>query len=300
MPVPDPDPPSRAVCYRSYAKLNLYLDVFERRPDGFHDIETIFQTVSLADTLEVSPAAVDIALFCSDAAAGPAKENLAYRAATLLRERCEVRRGARMVLDKRIPVAAGLAGGSGNAAAALNALNDLWDLGLTLPELGALGLELGSDVPYCLTGGAVAATGRGEILRPLEPLAPTWFLLLHPELRVSAGAVYNHPRLARSPAPRDGAPSPKFEDAAEALAGRRWEAALYNAMEGPVLGDHPELERWKGELRREGCRGALMSGSGPTLFGIFDTEEDARAAATHIVGIRRSVSRSVAVGVERV
>ena len=197
MPVPDPDPPPLAVCYRSYAKLNLYLDVLERRPDGYHDIETILQTVSLADTLEVSTAVEDITLICSDSAAGPAKENLAYRAAMLLRDRCGIRRGAHMVLDKRIPVAAGLAGGSGNAAAALAALNELWELRLSQTELAALGLELGSDVPYCLIGGTVAARGRGEILRPLEPLAPAWFLLLHPELRIGAGEVYSHPRLAQ-------------------------------------------------------------------------------------------------------
>ncbi|MDP7640607.1 MAG: 4-(cytidine 5'-diphospho)-2-C-methyl-D-erythritol kinase, partial [Candidatus Hydrogenedentes bacterium] len=260
-------------------------------------IETIFQTVSLADTLTVLPAVEDITLACSDAAAGPTGENLIYRSAMLLQERCGARSGARMVLDKRIPVAAGLAGGSGNAAAALTALNELWELGLTPTELAALGLELGSDVPYCLTGGAVAATGRGEILRALEPLAPSWFLLLHPELRVSAGEVYGHPKLIRTPA---AVISRRFEDAQNALASRRWEAVLYNAMERPVFGDHPELKGWKETLLREDSRGALMSGSGPTLFGVFDTEAGARAVASHLVGIQASVVRGVDVGVEKV
>jgi 4-diphosphocytidyl-2-C-methyl-D-erythritol kinase len=300
MSVPDPERTTGVLCYRSYAKLNLYLDVLERRPDDYHDIETLFQTVSLADTLKVSPASDDLTLICSDAAAGPSTENLVYRAATLLREQCGTRQGAHMVLDKHIPVAAGLAGGSGNAAAALVALNELWELRLTPPELAALGLTLGSDVPYCLTGGTVAATGRGENLHPLKPLALVWFLLLHPELRVSAGQVYGHPQLIRSPAPSDEAASPRFEAAKAALANRQWETVLNNAMEVPVFSDHPELEQWKNALHREGCRGALMSGSGPTLFGIFDAEADAHRAASRIVGIRTSVLRSINEGVEKV
>lgn len=157
------------IAYRSYAKINLYLDVLGRRRDDYHNIETIFQSVDLADELFFSDQPSRITLVCSVPELGTVESNLVYRAATLLKERTGCPLGARIQLEKRIPIAAGLAGGSSNAAATLVALNTLWNLRLTANAIRTLALELGSDVPYCTVGGTMAAMRRGEDLRPLPP-----------------------------------------------------------------------------------------------------------------------------------
>ena len=208
--------------FRSHAKINLYLDVLDRRPDGFHNIETIFQTVSLADELTVAEAPSGVVLTCSrpDLDCGPG--NLVCRAAALLLARTGCVRGARIHLEKHIPVAAGLAGGSGNAAATLDALNRLWKLGLTPAQLQAFGLELGSDVPYCLVGGTQGATGRGEQLVPLPPVPQTWCVLAHPPIQVSTAAVYHSPRLFRNTETPSAGRTRTFQCALDALSAGDW------------------------------------------------------------------------------
>lgn len=283
--------------YRSYAKVNLYLDVIGRRPDGFHDIETIFQTVSLADELTFSRQADEITLDCPAYIQG--KDNLVYRAAILLREHTACKQGVHITLEKNIPVAAGLAGGSGNAAATLLALNNLWDLDVTNEKLANIGLELGSDVPYCLIGGTAAATGRGEIIDPMNPLPETWFILLHPDITVSTADVYNSDKLTFSEEETVYGRTPSFENALMKLNNGELSEVIFNRMEAPVFEEYPELSEAKQRLLDAGCKAAAMSGSGPTIFGICDIKKDAQRISDEFDDFSITLTRSNQTGVEQ-
>jgi 4-diphosphocytidyl-2-C-methyl-D-erythritol kinase len=289
-----------ALRYRSYAKINLYLDVLRKRQDGYHDIETIFQTVSLCDELRLRPSNHGLRVTCSVAELGVGEENLVYGAARLLRERSGCSLGARIHLDKRIPIAAGLAGGSGNAAATLLALNTLWGLGWPLARLLELALELGSDVPYCAVGGTAAATGRGEVMTPLPRLPRRWLILVHPPLAVSARHVYHHPCLALSPQQPRAGRTPAFRRALDVLAQGDLARVVFNRMEIPVFHDHPGLADIKERLLTLGCAAAAMSGSGPTLFGLCRGKRSAHRIAETITEYPVSVVHTVPRGVERV
>jgi 4-diphosphocytidyl-2-C-methyl-D-erythritol kinase len=289
-----------AIAYRSYAKLNLYLDVIGRRRDGYHDIETIFQTVSLGDTLAFTEEPSRVALVCSAPELGGTESNLVYRAAMLLKERTRCPFGARIELEKRIPIAAGLAGGSGNAAATLVALNSLWDLRLPAAQVFQLALELGSDVPYCLTGGTMAATRRGEEMRPLPPLPPTWFILVHPPIAVSASRIYNNPRLDYSAERPFAGRTPSFRAAIRALDRGELARVVFNRMERPVLAMHPQLAGLKQRLLDAGCRTAAMSGSGPTLFGICQSYAEGVRVTERLADCRTSLVASVPAALERI
>lgn len=291
---------STNLIYRSFAKINLYLDVLRKRKDGYHDIETIFQTVDLCDelTFDEQPRRIDIT--CSTPDLDTGEGNLVYRAAALLRERYNVQAGARIHLEKRIPIAAGLAGGSGNAAATLIALNVLWDLRLPAEVVRAHALELGSDVPYCTLGGAALATRRGEQLSPLPPLHGGWFILLHPAIAVSAARTYNHPLMTRNEENNFAGKTRSFRRALRHLAHGDLARVVYNRMETPVFHDFPHLAEAKGRLLEAGCIAAAMSGSGPTLFGVCATKRDANRVAELFPEFRISVVKPVPVGVERV
>ena len=283
---------------RSYAKINLYLDVLRQRADKFHDIETIFQSVSLCDDLSISPTSGPLSLTCNNAQLDCGATNLVLRAAIALRERTGCKLGASMVLNKRIPLAAGLAGGSGNAAAALVALNELWELELPREQIEEIGLTLGSDVPYCLRGGAVAATGRGEAMRPLKALVDVWFVLVHPELHVSTRDVYLSPLLRKNRERRVEGVSPSFRRALERFKASDLSGALFNRMERPVFETHPQLADIKRALLDAGCSGAIMSGSGPTMFGLCASQAHARNVAAKLAPLKTTVVTTVPHGVE--
>jgi 4-diphosphocytidyl-2-C-methyl-D-erythritol kinase len=288
-----------ATVYRAYAKLNLYLAVIDRRPDGFHDIETVFQTVGLADEIRLSAAPLAVTLECNLSEL-EGEDNLALRAARLLRERHAPGRGAHLSLSKRIPVAAGLAGGSTDAAATLVGLNELWETGLSEAALQGLGAELGSDVPFLVRGGTVAGTGRGEVLRPLESIRESWFVLLHPPIEVSAGRVYNHAELRKSREERMGGITSSFEGILAAMSRGAIADVMYNAMEIPVFLEYPELAVLKQRLLDAGCAGALMSGSGPTLFGLCKDRAHAERIAARFTGVATSVVSTTPAGSQRV
>jgi 4-diphosphocytidyl-2-C-methyl-D-erythritol kinase len=286
--------------YRSYAKINLYLDVLERRADGFHDLETIFQSVSLHDELHFESADEGIELVCSNPALDCGNSNLVMRAARAILAHCPEPRGVRIRLEKNVPMAAGLAGGSGNAAATLIALNELWDAGLDLDTLAQIGLDLGSDVPFCLVGGTVAATGRGEELLPIAPLPETWFVLLHPPFPMPTGSVFEHPALHKCGARGDRQYSEAFEGALRGWGRNPLSDLCYNAMESAAFAMRPELGPLKSRLAEAGCTAALMSGSGPTLFGICGSEEQAVQIAEQFPDVDRTIVCDVPVGVERI
>jgi len=289
----------KPVTYRSYGKINLYLDVLDRRPDGFTNIETIFQTINLWDELRVELGGEGIAFTCSDVGLCAPEENLVYRSAKLIRERAGVTDGVKIHLDKRLPVAAGLAGGSGNAAATLIALNDLCALGFSDDTLAEMALVLGSDVPYCLKGGTVAATGRGEVMEALPAIAPQWLVLVHPPLAITAGHAYRHPKLTRNLEAKVGGKTPAFREALAQLASGDVAAMVFNRMESGVLHDHPDLAAIKARLLDYGCMASAMSGSGPTVFGLCADEASARSAGEHFNDYRVSVIRTAPLGVER-
>lgn len=260
---------------KAYAKINLVLDVLGTRDDGYHELETVMQTLELHDTIQLAPApGITLQVEGAELPAGPG--NLAYRAAFLLRERTGCRKGVVIRLQKRIPLAAGLAGGSADAAAVLRGLNRLWRLDLDEHRLGELAAEIGSDVPFCLRGGTALCRGRGEIVIPLPPLPQTCVVLVKPSFGVGTAEVYRR---------YDHLAAPRRPDCDTMLAAvRRSDIAgvaahLGNALEQVTLGMHPELAVIKEELAATGALGTLMSGSGPTVFGLYaDYQVAARAA----------------------
>ena len=294
-----PEAVSTTIAYLSYAKINLFLQVVGRRDDGYHNIETIYQTVDLSDELRFSPRPSEVTLECASQYLGGPEDNLAWKAAALLKERSDCDKGVHIELIKRIPVAAGLAGGSGNAAATLTALNRLWGLGLSELEIREMGLELGSDVPYCTVGGTIAATGRGERFTRLEALPETAFVLVHPPTQVSTARVYSNPLLPKSEEEPFGDMTPSFKLSIGDLERGAIADMLYNAMEEVVFAEHPELAVLKQRLLDAGCAGALMSGSGATLFGLCRDRDHAREVAAGFTEVNTSVVASVPRGVQR-
>lgn len=288
--------------YRSYAKINLFLDVLKKRRDGYHNIETIFQSVGLADDLWFMDDA-HISLTCAGHDLDTGASNLVYRAAALLKERTGYSQGARIHLEKRIPVSAGLAGGSGNAAATLIALNKLWDLRLSVSELTPCARDLGADVPYCLRGGTRAAWLRGDCMTPLPEMKGLWFVLIHPSIAVSAGQVYNHPRLEYNREKPFAGRTSAFRKRIRALAADDVAAAVFNRMEAPVFAANSVLVGYKQALLELGCEAAAMSGSGPTLFGVCRSQQQALRVAEGLkqknVVCPCSVAAATPVGVER-
>lgn len=255
----------------SPAKVNLILRVLGRRPDGYHDIESLMQKISLCDELFFTPAEKDIRIRCHGASLPEDESNIVHRAASAIRSRLPGRPGVEITIHKKIPVAAGLGGGSSNAAVTLTTLNELFGLNLPRQELMAIGKSLGADVPFFIFADAAWAFGIGERLYPAEPLPKMWFVLVNPGFEVSTKAVYQKLNLALTKEKRKDSIH-RFNTVSE-LAG-----ALRNDLEGVTLDLHPELRAVKDLLVKMGALGSLMSGSGPTLFGLFDSEKKAAMA----------------------
>lgn len=252
------------------AKINLMLDVLHKRPDGFHEVEMVMTMIDLADRLEMSEQKRDTIIITSQAGYIPLDEkNLAFQAARLIKERYDVKKGVHIHLDKKIPVAAGLAGGSSDAAATLRGLNRLWGLGIPQQELLALGAELGSDVPFCVTGGTALATGRGEVLTPIQNPPQCWVIVAKPPINVSTVEVYGRLRSEQIQS------HPSAERMVDALAQGSFQQmcqSLGNVLEEVTLKMHPEVQQLKEGMLKLGADGALMSGSGPTVFGLVSKE----------------------------
>ncbi len=263
---------------KSHAKINLLLEVLYRRRDGYHQLRTILQELELHDTLylEEIPGG-RLELLCDDPSLPSGKGNLAFRAAQLMQSTFAAGRGARIRLKKRIPIAAGLGGGSSNAAAVLKGLNRLWGLFLPDNDLGMLGAQLGSDVPFFISGGTALAGGRGEIIQPLPPFPRTKVLLAAVRgARLSAAEVYSALDLEKiSPVTKieqfirlleataggaragAGAPGKDFFNSLASL--------MQNHLEAPVFSLHKDTASLKDKFLRKGLA-AMVSGSGPTLF----------------------------------
>ncbi|MCL6558396.1 MAG: 4-(cytidine 5'-diphospho)-2-C-methyl-D-erythritol kinase [Firmicutes bacterium] len=257
------------------AKVNLCLDVFGVRPDGYHEIATVLQSVALSDVLTFNSQPEGITLQVAGVPVVTGEENLVLRAARCLAAETGCRRGAAIALRKYIPVAAGLGGGSADAAATLVGLNRIWGLELDEESLCRIAATLGADVPFCVIGGTGLATGRGEELTLLPPLPELGVLLLKPAYGVSTAAVYRAFDIFRC------SWQPVAREMAAALMRGEWREALRkcaNALECVTFRDHPELPLLKRDLELSGALCALMSGSGPTVFGFFETVQDAAGA----------------------
>jgi 4-diphosphocytidyl-2-C-methyl-D-erythritol kinase len=257
------------------AKINFALDVLRKRPDGYHEVSMIMQTVALFDRITVCGRDGGIEL-TTDSPAIPADEtNIAYKAAAYLRSKYHINKGASIHIEKRIPVAAGLAGGSTDAAAVLKLLNKLWELGLSHEELREAGARLGADVPFCIQGGTCLAEGLGEVLTPLANTPECWLLLVKPPLGVSTKEVYQSLKLDEIKE------RPDIKEMLQAIEGKNIKGIcihMRNVLETVTLKLHPMLSELKRRLLDHGAAGSLMSGSGPTVFGVFEDEAKAREA----------------------
>ena len=247
--------------FKAPAKINLYLEVIRRRKDGYHDIETIMQTVSLFDELCFSRRSEGVSLKCSKPELS-GENNLVFKAAKLLIDRLKVKTGVNIILKKRIPSGAGLGGGSSDAAAALKGLLKFWKRSIPEKELVKIAAFLGADVPFFLYGGTAQASGIGERIKPLPGLPPTWFLLVNPRVHVPTASVYKklHFPLTNQQ---------KITKIRRLISGRTppeaWENYLFNRLEDVVLPSFGAIREIKNVLGQLGVRG-VMSGSGSTVF----------------------------------
>ena len=266
---------------RAYAKINLGLRIIRRRPDGYHEIETVFHRIDLFDEISFEPSD-SISLTSSDPAIPTDDRNLCIKAAIALGQATGTRRGVSMKLRKRIPVGAGLGGGSSDAASTLLALKGLWGLATAEEELFRIALQIGADVPYFLKGGTAAATGRGEQLEyfPLE--LPYWILIVYPGIQVPTAWAYQNTdidRLTRRP-PFTIPLRQIISEGAGDL--RRLTLHLGNDFEPLVLGAHTAIAQLKAALPAFGAELVLLSGSGSSVFALFRSERQARAAETQL------------------
>lgn len=272
---------ARRLVLRTSAKVNLALEVLGKRSDGYHELSTVMQAVDLFDRLTIERATT-ITLETSDAALPIDDRNLVVRAARLLQEESGVQVGARIVLDKRIPVSAGLGGGSSDAAATLWGLNRLWGLRWRRERLMALAVRLGMDVPFFLGRGRAVGTRRGEVLKPVPTMGGYAMVLVNPGVALSTREVYGR-------VPEGWGARPEgTERMLEALRSRnaaKVAAALTNHLERWVEPAMPAIGRMKAALVAAGALGAVMSGSGPTVFGVARSLDQARQ-------IQRRVSRT--------
>jgi len=258
------------ISVKAPAKINLTLDVLAKRPDGYHEVEMIMTTVDLADRVDLHLlGSGQITLDCSASFVPDDIRNHAYKAALLLKERYRVQAGVRIYIEKQIPVAAGLAGGSSDAAATLRGLNQLWNLGLSLDELAEIGAEIGSDVPFCVYGGTALATGRGETITHLTPPAPCWVILAKPPIGVSTADVYGNLRV------QEIVNHPPTGQMLQAIRNQDFHLmcrSLGNVLEEVTLSLHPQVRQIKDMMMASGADGVLMSGSGPTVFALVQKE----------------------------
>ena len=261
--------------FHTVSKINLTLEITGLLPDGRHSLETWFQAIDYGDELLVE-SADELVLTCDDVELGPQEGNLAWKAASLLRESTGTSKGARLQLAKKVPYGAGLGGGSGDAAAVLVACNRLWELGLSEDKLEELGKSLGADVPFLVRGGAAWATGAGDILNPCHGLDSSIHVLVAtPPVQVPTGWAYTTWD-ERNPSPlKGGEPLTKFTAlhskdrfGLEALRGR-----LSNSFEEVVYSRFPEIEQVRRDMIDAGAAAALLSGSGSSVFGLFPDRE---------------------------
>lgn len=265
---------------KAMGKINLSLDVLRKRDDGYHEVRMIMQTVNLYDELLISQnqnGKIDIN--CDKKWLPCNENNLIYKAAKLLLDSANENRGVKIELTKRIPVAAGMAGGSSDAAATLVGLNKFFNLGYSLEELRILGVKIGADVPYCIMGGTALSEGIGEILTPLKGAPECFVVLAKPDINVSTKYVYENLHADTLKV------HPDIDGMVESI--KRGDLRLIadkmgNVLETVTIQKYPIISKMKESLLKDGAMNSLMSGSGPTVFGLFTDKKKATIALNHL------------------
>ena len=259
---------------KSRAKINLSIDVLGKREDGYHLVEMIMQTIDLYDIIKIKEIEIDEININSNSSDIPLNENnIVYKAAKVLKDQFNIKNGVEIFIEKNIPVAAGMAGGSSNAAAVLVGLNKLWKLNLSEVRLQEIGLKLGADVPFCISGNAALAQGIGEELTYIKGLSKdTVILVCKPNLFVSTKEVYeslDSKHIDKRPNNQLLIDCLKNEDT------RQLAENMFNVLEGVTVEMHPVIQQIKDIMITNKALGAMMSGSGPTVFGLYENKEDA-------------------------
>lgn len=268
------------VTRKAYAKINLGVDVLRRRADGYHEVKMVMQTVGIFDTLTFQKRAgkepfPDILLSVDSQELSGDKSNLIYRAAELIMETYGVKEGVDIILNKNIPIAAGMAGGSSDAAAVFHGLNELFGLSMSLEDMQKLGIKIGADVPYCIMGGTALSEGIGEILTPIAAPPKAYLLIAKPDINVSTKYVYEnlHADTLKEHPDIDGMVEALQEGSLKGITDR-----MGNVLETVTIKKYPVIRQIKETMVIQGAENALMSGSGPTVFGIYRDKERAREA----------------------
>lgn len=252
---------------KAYAKINLSLDVVGKQDNGYHLLEMIMQNIELYDLIDVTKRDSGIEIKCNIPYVPTDERNLAYKAAKLFLDTYKIKGGVFINIRKNIPVAAGLAGGSSNAAAVLKAMRDLYEVNVSDEELTKLGVKIGADVPYCFVGGTALCTGIGDLVKPLKPFKDHILVVVKPNFGVSTKEVYGaldinkinlHPKTT------------EIISAIERNDLKETATLMKNVLENVTLKKHYILREIKKEMIRQGALNALMSGSGPTIFAFFD------------------------------
>lgn len=261
---------------KAMAKINLGLDVLRRREDGYHDLRMVMQSICLYDQLELErQESPEISVSTNLAYLPTDGDNLVYRAAKLLLDEFRISEGVKIHLKKHIPVAAGLAGGSSDAAAVLVGVNRMFELGLSKEELMRRGVKIGADVPYCVMRGTALAEGIGDVLTPLPDAPDAFVVLAKPPVHVSTAFVYGNLKVGALTC------HPDIDAQIQAVREgdlHRMAELMGNVLETVTVPAYPVIEEIKECMMREGALNAMMSGSGPTVFGLFEEEKKARAA----------------------
>lgn len=265
---------------RALAKINLGLDVVRKREDGYHEVRMIMQTIQMYDLLKIDKCSESGIHLTTNLPYVPCDErNLVYKAARLLMDEFEIRQGVTMNLKKFIPVSAGMAGGSSDAAAALVGMNRLFGLKLSMEELMNRGVTIGADVPYCIMRGTALAEGIGEILTPLSPVPFCYILIGKPAVNISTKTAYENLKLSQiQQHPQIDA----MMDAIRAQDLRAMAGLMENVFEPGIIREYPIVQSIKDFMLERGALNAMMSGSGPTVFGIFDSRRKMEKAAAQL------------------
>ncbi|MBQ3029641.1 MAG: 4-(cytidine 5'-diphospho)-2-C-methyl-D-erythritol kinase [Agathobacter sp.] len=269
------------ITLKALAKINLGLDVVRRREDGYHEVRMIMQTIHLYDKLDIQKTKEEGITITSNLSYVPTNENnLVYKAGKLLMDEFDIKEGVSVHLQKRIPVAAGMAGGSSDAAAMLYGMNEMFGLGLTRQQLMDRGVKIGADVPYCLMRGTALAEGIGEKLTSLSPMVKCPVLIAKPQISVSTKFVYENLKLDETmihPDIDQLVTDIKNKDL-HAIAGH-----MGNVLETVTIPEYPIIAEIKEQMMKSGAINSMMSGSGPTVFGLFEDEEVAKKAYDDMV-----------------
>jgi 4-diphosphocytidyl-2-C-methyl-D-erythritol kinase len=274
----------KEIIIKSYGKINLALDILYKRSDNYHEIKSVMQRIDIFDRLIFKEQEEGITIEVDNPDVPVDEQNIVYKVYKALKPLSQYKKGIYINIEKNIPVAAGLAGGSSNGAITLKVLNDLWDLNLSQEKLMEIGAKIGADIPFCLMGGTALAEGIGEKLTPLTPIVDKWILLCNPGIKVSTSYAYSLIDTSKESYNLDALINSIEKDDINGISKN-----LRNKMEEPIIREYPIIQEIKDIMDDCGSLGSLMSGSGPTVFGIFDNKEELEFAYKRLLKLTRQV-----------